>query len=203
LLEVADTHISTFRKLIKDNEPEIANSLLLAGFAHLCAGGMMAITAGVLPFLPTELADALMACLMVARQKTGYSTVTVLGLQRRLREHLYSDGIASEGRSRFIAPADKDGFWCTDGTAWLCTVHSTAFRRWFPVRAERIALLQWLHKAGHLRAAEQSDRAALKSGQWTRQVMWPDGVRHRSYVFREPSKRRRRPPDPQRGGRHR
>jgi hypothetical protein len=150
LQTMAGAHALAFRALVKKNEPDVANCLLLAGMARLYAGGMMALAAGVLPFTQAELGDALMACLVVARERTGYNTATLPGLQRRLRQHLHSNSIAGASRLKSTAPADKDGFWRTDGSEQRCTVTPRAFRKWFPIRAERTVLLHWLHRAGHL-----------------------------------------------------
>jgi hypothetical protein len=181
LMATADQ--ADFRDELAKREPQLRNSPLVTGFARLYAGGAMAITAGVLPWQRDKLLAALIACLEVAQAHASRNGVSLGTLRQLLHEQLRQIG-APKGR---CGPGQAPGFCQLDGTARVYTIHGKAFRSWFADRRQRVAVLRWLHEAGHLRMGERQYRPSSTSTEWAeRAVRWPDGVVHRSYVFRDP-----------------
>ena len=187
LSKTARSSATEFRRARQIAEPELTRSPLLTKFAHLYAGGAMAIAARALPLTLADLNSALGACLNVARRAAREVVVTDLALQRQLHRHLQSTSIARGRASGAFGPGDKAGFQRSDDGERIYIVHAKAFGSWFASGAERASVLRWLHEARHLRIGGGQFRgSALSTGWAARVVQWPDGRWHRCYVFRDP-----------------
>jgi hypothetical protein len=178
---------TAFHDEVKTMDRRLARSPLLAGFARLYAGGAMAIAAGVVPWSPAELTAALIACLKVAHQHARRHTMSVTSLRRQLRQRLRAADLIRPNSGPPFGPEARVGFCRGEQGRQSYTIHAKAFRAWFASRAERIAVLRWLHEAGHLSMGERTIRPSATSTEWAeRTVRWPDGRVHRSYVFQAP-----------------
>jgi hypothetical protein len=184
---MAGTFETDFRMAVGKIDRELAKSRLLTGFARLYAGGAMAIAAGVMPWQPAELNAALIACLKVAHRHVAQNMVPLTTLQRQLRQRLQQADLIAHPAKGTFGPAERVGFCRMERGTRIYTIHGKSFRDWFATRAQRVAVLRWLHDAGHLRMGERASRPSSSSTDWAeRTVRWPDGRVHRSYVFRSP-----------------
>ena len=183
---MATKSVADFRDAAGKTDREMAKSPLLTGYARLYAGGAMAIAAGVVPWKPQQLAAALIACLKVAHQHACQNVVSLTTLRQQLRQHLQKVELGTH-HARAGGSDPKVGFCRVEGGERVLTIHGKTFRGWFANRRQRVAVLRWLHDAGHLRMGERRCQPSSSSTQWAeRSVRWPDGRVHRSYVFRDP-----------------
>jgi hypothetical protein len=187
LCKMANRFEDDFRAAVTQTDRKLARSPLLGGFARLYAGGAMAIAAGVVPWQPEQLRSAMIACLEVAHRHAVRNVVSLTGLRQQLRQHVrHAELVVSDSRAAF-GPDDKAGFARVERGERVYTIHAKTFRNWFADRAQRVAVLRWLHEAGHLRMGESRCRPSSSSTEWAERVVrWPGGRAHRSYVFRDP-----------------
>ena len=160
----------------------------MAGFERLYAAGAVAIAAGVVPWKPEELAAALVLCLKVACRHAGENVITIDTLRDQLKLNLEQlPPLRLFEAAHAADPADAVGFFRQDRGRRMYTVHAKSFRDWFASRAQRVAVLRWLHDAGYLQMGEVRCRPSATSTDWAeRAVRWPHFGMRRSYIFQDP-----------------
>ncbi len=187
LPKMAKAFAAEFRAAVTEADRDLLSSPVMVGFERLYAGGAMAIAARVVPWKQGELSTTLIACLRASHAHANRHTTTLTTLRKQLKDHLrHIDLVGKHDRNEF-GPEQGVGLCRWERGERVFTIHGKSFRDWFANRAQRVAVIRWLHEAGHLRMGERKYRPSPTSTEWAeRSVRWPDGRAHRSYVFRDP-----------------
>jgi hypothetical protein len=152
------------------------------------AGGRLGIAAGLLPWKPERLLAAVQRSFKAALQDLHVHKDVDRKLQKILREKLAGKDVVRRKRNSSFGPNDADGYFECDGTKLVYVIQAKALRDWFPVYAQRIAVLRWLFESGHLQQNyRRGVNAALPIGLQTKaleqQRRWPDGSNPRCFVL--------------------
>jgi putative DNA primase/helicase len=155
----------------------------------LYAGGRLAIDAGVVPWKPEQLLQAVATCWRRALDLHGKKKDALTQAKRALRANLKPEKVKKRGPSASFSPEEADGYYVTKGGVRIYTVHAAAMRKWLgtdPKQFDR--LLDWLDAERFL--IPRQSATGMAGSDWAIQTpKWPNGKSVRSIVFRDPFQR--------------
>jgi Domain of unknown function (DUF927) len=155
----------------------------------LYAGGCLAIDAGVVPWKPEQLLQAVATCWRRALDLHGKKKDTLTQAKRALRANLKSEKVKKLGPSVSFSPIEVDGYFVMDGGVRTYTVHAAAMRKWLGTDPKQFhRLLDWPDAERFLKPRQS--RTGTAGSDWAIQTpKWPNGKSVRSIVFRDPFQR--------------
>lgn len=176
------------RRMAKHASSAVARDIL-AKFAIVYAGGVLASDFGIIPLKPASIFNATRkTCLLTLGELPDHDAELASDLVR-LQEKLSSGGViekdtASQKKRRMFHSADGYSDRKAEGREYV--IRATSFAATFatPLRVRRV--LDWLDGEGLL--THSREPTAKRSNAWAQtQVTWPNGTRVRSIVIYIPN----------------
>lgn len=158
-------------------------------FALVYAGGRLAIEAGILPWNPKDLLEAIVTCFASAMRELGRHESILSRAQEILRKKLRDEKLPPKGDG--ADPDKQDGFQeeGTDGVIY--TVKAAAMREWFPDPAHFRAILSWLNDERLLIKADGAPKPSPKGTEWAVTTpRWSGERKVKSIRFKAPAEAR-------------
>ena len=157
----------------------------------VCAGGCMAVDAGLLPYTKDEVFRAIATCFREALQLLEEEDDALERAKRILRKKLVDAPIATlDPEHRTMLGERCDGYVFNEDGRRRYVIRAPIFRAWFDGdRKSHAAALEWLEQKGFLSARRVRDHGAKRAQpDWAeKNVKWPGNAKPtRAIVFQDP-----------------
>ena len=159
---------------------------LATNFAHIYAGGAIAVELGILPWKERLVLKCIKRCYLDARRTMRTSEDLLGSALKTLLKKINGDALVTIGKKRVAAKSMQkaDGYIVSAGMVQKVTVRAEKFKGWFSDARQPRLVLDWLLEHDGIALTGNRKPGAGIAIVWAEtQKTWPDGTRARSIVI--------------------